>query len=296
MKSRYIFLKKCNFCGDSNRGIIYRFERQRIVCCDTCHLIYLDKQRIDLKNLYDRGYYLKSESSVVANYTDYKNQEKVVKENFRFAYKFIERNMDSGKNTLLDIGAGFGYFIKYLPKKIQCKVIEVSKEAAEAIRSNTNAKVYEGNFLDVNIKNKFNMIVSFDVIEHQNNLKKYLNKVNLLLKKNGMFMFTTPDFDSRLNKIFKQNAPLIQPLYHNYYFDKNWIKKNIPKLGYEIISIKTVYLVKLNIGHIILMGYFAIPWLKRIRLLEFVSWLNINNITIPFIRFGGIECILKKVN
>lgn len=291
---KYITHDKCNYCKGKNVKLIYKLNDQKILQCTGCLLVYIDKQRIDLGNLYNKDYYLKSESNMLANYTDYKDQEKIVKQNFRFAYTYITTSMNRNKNKLLDIGAGFGYFIKYLPSSIRSEAVEVSRQAADALKLNTKVKVYDGIFLDVSIKNKFDFIVSFDVIEHQNNLIGYLHKIKALLKRKGIVIFTTPDFDSPINKVFGKTAPLIQPLYHNYYFTKDWFKKNISSLGYKIISLKTSYLAKSSIGNIILLGCFAFPFLRKISILKFIKLLKMDNITIPFIRFGGIECILQK--
>ncbi len=290
---KYIIHNECNYCKGKEIRLIYKLNDQEIVQCAECSLVYINKQRADLGNLYNKDYYLKSESNMLANYTDYKDQEKIVKQNFSFAYAYIAKNMNPNKNKLLDIGAGFGYFIKYLPNNIQSHAVEVSKEAADALKINTKAKVYYGNFLDVNIKNKFDFIVSYDVIEHQNYLIEYLCRIKSLLKKDGIVILTTPDFGSPINKIFGKRAPLIQPLYHNYYFTQDWFRENMSSLGYRIISLKTSYLAKSSIGNIVLLGCFAFPFLKRISALKLVKLLKISNITVPFFRFGGIECILQ---
>lgn len=292
---KYIYHNKCNYCKDKEIKIIYKLNDQRVVQCTKCLLIYIDKQRADLENLYGKDYYLKSESNMLANFTDYRDQEKIVKRNFHFAYTFIEKNISKEKNKLLDIGAGFGYFIKYLPSSLKSHAVEVSREAVRSLRVNTNLKIYNGNFLDVDIASKFDFIVSYDVIEHQNYLAEYMNKIKSLIKKGGIVIFTTPDFNSPFNKIFGRTAPLIQPLYHNYYFTKAWFRNNMPDLGFKIISLKTSYMANSSIGNIILMSYFAFPFFKKIRMLEFTKLLKISNITVPFIRFGGIECILQKI-
>lgn len=292
---KYIHLNECNYCKGKKIKLIYRLNGQKVVQCKKCSLAYIDKQRSDLEDLYGKDYYLKSESNMLANYTDYKDQEKIVKRNFDFAYDFIVKNASKENNKLLDVGAGFGYFIKNLPANMISEAVEVSRQAIDGLKLNTKAKVYSGNFLEVNINDKFDFIVSHDVIEHQNDLIGYLYKIKKLLKKNGIFIFTTPDFDSPINKIFGKKAPLIQPLYHNYYFTKDWFKNNIPNLSFKIVSLKTSYTANSSIGNIILMSYFAFPFLKKIRILEFAKLFRISNITVPFIRFGGIECILQKI-
>lgn len=286
---------KCNFCSEKEKEILYELDDQKIVRCINCSLIYIDKLRIDLENLYTKDYFLKNESNMLANYANYADQEKIVKRNFRFAYNFIDKNIKKNKVKLLDIGAGFGYFIKNLSGKIKSEAVEVSTEAAKGIKINTNANIYRGDFLKVNIKNKYNFITSYDVIEHQIDLIMYLKKVRSLLENDGVFIFTTPDFETIFNKIFGKRAPLIQPLYHNYYFTKNWIKKNMPNQGFKILYLKTSYTGNSSVGNIILLGCFAFPFLRKIKIFNLLKFLKISNLTIPFVRFGGIECILQKV-
>lgn len=275
--------------------VIYKLSRQKIVQCVRCSLVYIDKQRIDLENLYNKNYYLKSDTNMLANYSDYRDQEKIVKRNFNFAYNYVEKNMNKERNKLLDIGAGFGYFIKNLPDKIVSEAVEVSKEAVEGLKVNTKAKIHKGDFLKVNIKSKFNFIVSYDVIEHQNDLTGYLYKIKSLLEDNGVVILTTPDFGSPINKILGKKAPLIQPFYHNYYFTKEWFNKNMSSFGYKIISIKTSYLAKSSVGNIFLLGSFSFPFFRKNFIFKIIKFLKIYNITVPFFRYGGIECIMQKI-
>ena len=116
-----------------------------------------------------------------------------------------------------------------------------------------------------------------------------------LLNKEGVFIFTTPDYGTFFNKMFGVHAPTIQPLYHNYYFDKKWIRENLPQFGFKIIYLKTTHFEPMNIGTVLLYLTFAIPFLKRIHLLKFAKFIRVESIIIPFIRFGGLECIVKKI-
>lgn len=295
--NKYAYVNKCNFCFEKKRKIIFLVGEQNLVKCDKCGLTYLDKQRIDIDNLYNNSnYYKNTEKNSVANYCDYESQEKVVKNKFKFAYSNISINSSKNKK-LLEVGAGYGFFLKYLPQKLKFYAVEISKKASKKIiKNNPNIKVYNSDFMKLKINEKFDSIVSFDVIEHQIDLKKYLNKINFLLNKNGNFLFTTPDHGTLINRFFGVNAPTIQPLYHNYYFDQEWIKNNFPKLGFEIIYLKTTHFEPMNIGTILLYLTFAIPVLKKLHLLKFAKFIKVESIIIPFIRFGGIECIAKKID
>lgn len=295
IKNKYIYIEKCNICEERKKMVIFSIGSQNLVRCVNCQLIYLDKQRVDIDDLYNKNYYKNNEKNSVANYCDYTSQEKVVKNKFKFAYSYIYKNAVKN-NKLLEIGPGYGFFLKYLPKNSKFYAVEISKLAAKKIpENNSSVKVYNVDFMKLKLDENFDFIVSFDVIEHQTNLKKYLVKVHSLLSKEGAFIFTTPDCGTFLNKVFGSHAPTIQPLYHNYYFDQEWIKKNLPKFGFKIIYLKTTHFEPMNIGTILLYLTFAIPFLKRIHLLKFAKFIKVESIIIPFFRFGGIECIVKKI-
>lgn len=293
-KSKYIFIKKCDICKEKTQIIIFTIGLQNLVKCPRCGLIYLDIQRVDLVNLYNKNYYKNNVKNPVAIYCDYAIQEAVVKNKFKFAYSHIYKNYLKNKKVL-EIGAGYGFFLKYLPEKLRFYAVEISKIAAlEITKNKRNANVYNLDFMKSKINDNFDFIVSFDVIEHQNYLNKYLIKVHSLLNKNGTFLFTTPDYGTLLNKAFGVHAPAIQPMYHNYYFDQKWIRENLPKFGFKVIYLKTNYFEPMNVGTIIIHMLIAMPFLKKIQLFKIAEFLKVERIMIPFVRFGGIECILQK--
>lgn len=293
MERKFIIHSFCNFCSSRKKLKLFSFGKQNLILCKGCYLIFFDKQRIDLENLYNEGYYSLNDNNDTANYANYQSQEKTILKDFAFAYNFIKKNNDKGSNNLLEIGPGFGYFLKHLPGTLSYEAVEVSKNAVLNARKG-KIKIYEGDFLKIPIKRKYDYIVAFDVIEHQIYIKKFLEKIHLILKPNGIFIFTTPDYGSLLNRIFRKNAPTIQPMYHNYYFNQKWLKKNLRLMDFKIEFIKTVHITYLSIGQIFLMGSFAYPFIKILPLNKILRKLRIDEIIIPFLRFGGIQCIVQK--
>lgn len=292
---KYLTIKKCSICNSKKKRIVYKISRQNIVECRKCGLMYFDKVVLDVKSLYNEDYFYAKDSNKIANYTDYEYQERVVKKKFKFAYHYILKNLNKGKK-LLEVGPGYGYFLKYLPKGLSLFAVEISKKASvETSKSNPGIRVYNSDFIKTNLDDKFDFLVSFDVIEHQVHLKKFLIKISSHLNKNGVFIFTTPDFGTVFNKVFGSTAPTVQPLYHNYYFTKQWLSKNLSKLGFKVIYINTSYFEPMNIGLILLYLSFVFPFLKKIRLSKLVKKIKADSLVIPFFRFGGIECVVQKI-
>lgn len=293
MKNNFFILSRCDHCGEKKRKLIYNLSSQKLVQCKQCKLVFLDKMRKDYESLYDGEYYQDSEGAVNPNYSDYNDEEQITKDKFKFAYDYIKK-YKTKNNTLLDVGAGFGFFLKYLPKSIKLEAVEVSSQAAQAISKNTSAKIYQKDFLAVKIQQTYDFIVSFDVIEHQLSLSSYLKKINTLLNEQGTFLFTTPDFDSIFNKILGKRAPLIQPSYHNYYLTKNWLRNNIKQYGFDIITLRTKYTDNMTVEYALFMTSLAFPIINTLRMIDMSKKLKINKKIIPFIRLGVIQCVLVK--
>jgi len=290
----YIIQKKCNICGGFQRKILYTFSEQNLVKCLKCGLVYLDKQRSDLENLYNGDYYFNSENKN-ANYFNYysRDQENLMKGNFGFAYKFIKENISVNRTySLLDIGAGFGYFLNYLPRKVEASAVEVSRLAVKEIKK-LGVLVYQKDFLKVPINKKYDYLTAFDVMEHQTDLKAFLEKCHKISKPGGYLLITIPDYGSVLNKLLGKKAPVIQPRYHNYYFGRRWLEVNLPKMGWEIISLRTTYFTKMTLDHLVLMASFAYPAILKMKLNHLLERKNWGKKIVTFYRMGGIEAIIK---
>lgn len=261
-------------------------------------MVYFDKQHDNLSNLYDQEYFSKGISNK-ANYANYEEMgdKKIIQTNFRFAYDFINSKSESrgrSKKTLLDIGAGYGHFIKYLPGNILAEAAEVSKLACSQIKS-AGIKVYRGDFLDIKTGKKYDFITAFDVIEHQIHLRNFHKKVYSTLIDGGYFIFTTPDYGSIFNKVLRNRVPTIQPNYHNYYFEKPWIIRNFPTFGFRIVSINTTYFARLTVAQAWLLASFAFPRINTVDVVKFAKDSGLGRIVIPCLRLGGIQVIAQKV-
>lgn len=293
--AKFIEVKACSYCKSRERIKKFSLDHQNLVKCINCGLIYLDRQHLDEEILYEENYYKAKENGKDGFYSDYTFQEGVVKKKFNFAFSYINEH-SLKKSKLLEIGCGYGYFLELLSGKINTYAVEISKKAAkETLKNNPATQVYNSDFLEVDINDRFNFIVAFDVIEHQNDVKHFLDKVYSMLEKDGVFIFTTPDYGTIFNRIFAKHAPAVQPLYHNYYFEKKWLVDNLKSLGFKIIFLKTSYFEPMNIGYILMNLYPAFSLLAKLPLLKIIRLIKIDNLIIPFFRFGGIECIVQRI-
>lgn len=107
--------------------------------------------------------------------------------------------------NVLDFGCGSGYGSKIMSEKaLSVTGVDISNEAIEYANNNYSSKNLT--FLNISqingveFHNKFDVITSFQVIEHVFNEKKHIQTILQLLKPNGIFIVSTPNKDIRLYK------------------------------------------------------------------------------------------------
>jgi len=154
-------------------------------------------------------------------------------ETYKFFHTYIEKYSKS-ITTYLEIGAGHGlYLSKFLEKADQlldCTVIDVSKISIKFCKdfvNNDKINFVCKDIFNYKSKDKYNLIVMGEVLEHVENPLKLLKALKNNLKKSGYLFITTPT-----------NAPTID---HIYLFNNVYeIRKMIVSAGFNIIEEKVV--------------------------------------------------------
>jgi len=139
---------------------------------------------------------------------------------------FIKDNLKS-VGSCLEIGAGDDFNLKTLNwnKFIICDpfIKPYKKKGIEFIKN-----FYE----KIKFKEKFDTIIMFSVLEHTNNLFKFLKKTKKILNKNGRFFLEIPIIDNQF-----LNGDLNSLLHeHVNYFSKKGIFTLMKKFNFEIES------------------------------------------------------------
>ncbi|RDY23271.1 class I SAM-dependent methyltransferase [Romboutsia maritimum] len=140
--------------------------------------------------------------------------------------------------VVLDAACGEGYGTNILSKEAS-KVygIDISKESIEHAKKKYESKNIE--FTEASIEklpfedNSFDVIVSFETIEHVNiNIqKKFLSEVKRVLKKDGIFLVSTPN-KKVYSDIFK---------YKNEFHEKEFYKEEYIKFLKEYFNYVELY-------------------------------------------------------
>ncbi len=165
------------------------------------------------------------------------NEWKQQQEDVRYLVDFVH-NLGSG--TLLDVGCGPGFFLSQLNDKWDRYGFDISEHALE--KASDFATCYSGDFCTLDLApNSFDVILLHHVIEHLDDPLSYINKIKTLLKKDGIFIVATPDFDSAMARRFKLKYRMLHDPQHVSLFTQFSLVKLLEDYNFDVLSIDYPY-------------------------------------------------------
>lgn len=162
---------------------------------------------------------------------------------------YIIKNGSPNKK-LLDVGSGSGIFLNNVKEcNFEISGVEPSQIAVELCKIHYNINTICG-YLDINsdLPRDYGVLSAWDVIEHVEDPKKFLEICNLHLVKSGILLLETPDESSLIRKIiniidnikkifgFKSSSSIYYPS-HRYYFTHKSIIRLLTNAGFTKIKI-----------------------------------------------------------
>ena len=187
----------------------------------------------DLANFYPNDY---------APYQSKPGKSNQSKKKMRTKSLLPESILDSlNENTvLLDIGCGNGKFLYETKKLTNTQVcgLDISKTAVETAKEKFGLDIFYGTIAESPYTdNSFDLITAWQYLEHVQHPLEILQKVHQLLKPNGIFMMSTPNFNSINAKIFKSKWYSLDCPRHLYIYTPKTIHKLMEKAGFVVTGI-----------------------------------------------------------
>jgi 2-polyprenyl-3-methyl-5-hydroxy-6-metoxy-1,4-benzoquinol methylase len=143
-------------------------------------------------------------------------------------------------NNILDIGCSNGHFLE-VAKQRGWNVFgqEFATECIEVCKSK-GIDIKKGYLESCDFKdNFFDVITSFEVIEHINTPVIHVKTIIQKLRNGGIFYFTTPNFNSISRDILNEKWNIIEYPEHLSYYTPSTINQLLTKYGLLKIKIKT---------------------------------------------------------
>ena len=200
-------------------GLLYR--------CDSCKLVFrfprLEKDKLD--QLYKQGKEDNWQDSTKERY------------DWAFAKSIIEKDTDQ---KILDIGCFDGTFLSQFSETNRLFGIEINKGASDRARKK-GINIIHDDFESLSSnKYKFNIITSFDVIEHTLDPFLFLKSISKNVLSNGLIIVSSGNSDAPTWKLSKAKYWYCTINEHISFINPMWAKIAANKLNLELLQIKKI--------------------------------------------------------
>lgn len=225
MKEQYH--NNCLVCNSTELEDLPDYKKYFLCKCKSCNFVFAKKiPSIQELETYYEGY---GRNDYLSPITIKRYNELLDK---------LEKYRDT--NNLLDVGCGIGYFLEEAKKRGWNVYGTEYTDEAIAICTAKGIQMKKGKLNPEDFGDlKFDILTSFEVLEHINNPLEELSNFNSLLRKGGIVYATTPNFNSLLRYKLKAEYNVITYPEHLSYYTPKTITKVFKKSGFSKVKIET---------------------------------------------------------
>ena len=254
-------IKKCEICESKEFEFVFEGKDKsleipgkfRLVKCKKCGVLFINPQPSykELEKYYSSDkYYSLKKININSKKTKlklflYKIYFNPKRKNYflRLLFspiKFLVRGTEITKNKrLLDIGCGSGQFL-YEMKRLDLKVSgiepgEFDEKAAEKEGLNIKKMSLEKAKFKLN---SFDLITMNHVLEHMSNPLESLREVKRILKKEGRFIVSVPNYNSLAYKIFGKDWYQLDVPRHLFNYSDKILRKILEDEKFKIVKVR----------------------------------------------------------
>jgi len=229
--------QKCLICSSLSLSVLENYKKHHLCKCTTCNFVFAKK--------------IPTPAELETHYEGYERNDYLSPITIKRYNELLDK-FEKYKQTknLLDVGCGIGYFLEEAKKRgWNVYGTEYTDKAIEICESK-GIKMFKGKLNPKDFEEiKFDILTSFEVIEHINNPIEELNNFNSLLRNQGVVYVTTPNFNSLLRYKLKAAYNVIcYPEHLSYYtpqtltrvfIETGFKKEKIETTGISITRLKT---------------------------------------------------------
>jgi 2-polyprenyl-3-methyl-5-hydroxy-6-metoxy-1,4-benzoquinol methylase len=176
----------CPICKKSRGNPLHLEGSFRMVRCSSCQFIFLNP-RPTVESLHDfYQQYLPEEEASIESW------KKMMRLVFLRAADLLKRFKRNGR--LLDVGAGFGFFLAEMKNRgWEAAGVEISQKALDHARNVLGLTVHPGPLEKVDFPdNHFDAVTGFYIIEHLPQPMTFLRECHRILKPGGLLLLRYP--------------------------------------------------------------------------------------------------------
>ncbi len=224
----------CTLCNASDFHVIYQRDMWKYRLCLNCRLVSLHPKPSPGELIKNYQSYLPDQPEEIARW------ERMMKPVMVKSANLIESRVRTGKGRLLDVGCGYGFFLKEMKSRgWQVEGIEISGVGRQYAQEKWGIHVYSEPLEDIGLPdNYFDATTLFYVIEHVPDPLGLLTEVNRILKPDGLILLRWP----HTTPIVRILGPLAKRLdlyhtpYHLYDFSPRTINRALLRSCFEEVE------------------------------------------------------------
>ena len=222
----------CPICASKKTCYFAKKDTYTFYRCRNCKTLFLSTQPSPRK----LGVYYSKQFA----YRDGLLNEAQIRKRSRVILKKI-KNRTSHVKTLCDVGSGYGFFLDEAQKKgVKVFGIEPSQQLVHYAFQKHAIKSFLGTLKEYVKENReqFDVVTCIHVIEHVTEPKNFISDLLRLVKPGGILFIETPNSDSHLLYVEKENYTFLIPPEHLWIFSKDSFIYLIPRNS-QIINANT---------------------------------------------------------
>lgn len=223
----------CPLCGSASQVSIEPFNSYEMARCGDCSFVYTVLRRIP-REQYEEVY---------SGEADYREMVEVAEKTARGDWGFRQLRWfkrkalhwietERPRSRLVDVGTGPGTFLLVAKQRgFSVKGVEPTKLAAEKARS-LGVEMFNGVIEDFAAAEdeKFDVVTSFEVMEHVPDPISMLKAIRAILKPDGIFVFSVPNLDDPY--CLRQTLPVNIPPIHINFFRRQSMRVALERAGF----------------------------------------------------------------
>lgn len=217
----------CIICNSDKLNILRGYEKAHLCQCELCDVVFSIKTPTN--------------EELDAYYKNYGTNNYLSPLTIKRYNELLDTFEPFKKtNKILDVGCGIGYFLIEAKKRgWEVYGTELSTESAN-ICTQKEINIKKGTLNAENYSAEmFDIITSFEVIEHINNPRIELKHFNTILRRGGLVYVTTPNFNSMLRYRLKAAYNIITYPEHLTYYTPKTLETIFELSGFKKLKTET---------------------------------------------------------
>jgi 2-polyprenyl-3-methyl-5-hydroxy-6-metoxy-1,4-benzoquinol methylase len=244
---------QCALCQSYNATVYIPFPEIPVVRCSNCGFVYSSKvlAEQDLISYYENNF---------GSPRHMQGQIVNARINSWVVSKLVDLSNVSG---ILDVGTGYGFFLKAIhdSRGLNVAGVELSRQEAEYANNKLGLKVINSLLRASGLgKGSFDLVTSFEVIEHVANPVEFIRELAEYVRPGGHLLIMTDNFSSRMAKSLGAGFPKWIPHTHISHFSPSTLKSAIE----AVAELEMVRLMSYTPWEILLRNaYYTVRGIKK---------------------------------